>query len=128
MEMVVLSVGLAAPLNAGELAGAAEVELNDHRFCATRDFHPLETTRSGVYVCGSFAEPKDIPDSVIQASGAAAKALSLLKEARGTLIRTKEYPRRGYCRRGRAPDRRLRLPLRLNIAGTVNVKAVVTMR
>ena len=124
--MVVLSVGLASPLNAGELAGAAEVELNDHRFCATRDFHPLETTRSGVYVCGSFAEPKDIPDSVIQASGAAAKALSLLKEARGTLIRTKEYPPERAIAAGEEP----RIGVFVcscgsNIAGTVDVKAVV---
>ena len=108
------------------MAGAAAIELNDHRFCATRDFHPLETSRSGVYACGSFTEPKDIPDSVIQASGAAAKALSLLKDARGTLIRTKDYPPERVIAAGEEP----RIGVFIcscgsNIAGTVNVKEVV---
>ena len=52
----------------------------------------METTRPGVYVCGSFAEPKDIPDSVIEAGGAAAAALATIGEARGSLVQPAEYP------------------------------------
>jgi heterodisulfide reductase subunit A len=40
----------------------------------------LETTRPGVFVAGAFSEPKDIPDSVAQASGAAAKASSFAEK------------------------------------------------
>jgi heterodisulfide reductase subunit A-like polyferredoxin len=52
----------------------------------------VETTRPGVYVCGAFAEPKDIPDSVIEAGGAAAAALVTIGQARGTLVTPAEYP------------------------------------
>ncbi len=91
-DLVVLSVGMAPSPAARHLAEAARVELNAHDFCLTRDFHPLETAREGVFACGAFTEPKDIPDSVIQASGAASKALSIVGEARGTLVTKKEYP------------------------------------
>ena len=53
---------------------------------------PLNTTREGVYVCGPFAEPKDIPETVMSASAAAARAMTLLADARHTLVRPKEYP------------------------------------
>ena len=36
--------------------------------CSTR----LETSRPGIYAVGPFREPKDIPESVVEASGAAA--------------------------------------------------------
>jgi heterodisulfide reductase subunit A-like polyferredoxin len=45
-----------------------------------------------VYACGVFEGPKDIPDTVAQASAAAASATSALAEVRGTRIKTKEYP------------------------------------
>jgi heterodisulfide reductase subunit A-like polyferredoxin len=91
-DLVVLSVGMVTPVDAEALAQAAGVELDDHGFCKTNPFHPVETTRPGVYVCGAFAEPKDIPDSVIQAGGAAAAALATIGQARGTLVSPAEYP------------------------------------
>ena len=91
-DLVVLSVGMETPADAAALAQAAGVELDDHGFCKTNPFHPVETTRPGVYVCGAFAEPKDIPDSVIQAGGAAAAALATIGQARGTLVSPAEYP------------------------------------
>ncbi|KKK65601.1 hypothetical protein LCGC14_2972500, partial [marine sediment metagenome] len=51
-----------------------------------------DTSREGVYVCGAASEPKDIPETVIQASAAAARASELLAESRGTLVEEKEYP------------------------------------
>jgi heterodisulfide reductase subunit A-like polyferredoxin len=126
VDLAILSVGICSPGQAGELAGAAGIELNRHGFCSTQDFHPLETNRPGVYVCGSFAEPKDIPDSVIQAGGAAAKALALLGDARGTLVRVKDYPPEREISSGEEP----RIGVFVcscgsNIAATVDVKAVV---
>jgi heterodisulfide reductase subunit A len=91
-DMVVLSVGLNPPEDAGKLSEALEFELNEHGFAKTGLFTPLETTRPGVYVCGAFASPKDIPDSVAQASGAAAKATSRIASERGTLVTSADYP------------------------------------
>jgi len=58
----------------------------------TSELEPLDTLKPGVFVGGTFQEPKDIPDTVMQASAAAARAMALLAAARGTQIRTKQYP------------------------------------
>jgi heterodisulfide reductase subunit A-like polyferredoxin len=91
-DLVVLSVGMERPTTAETLAEAAGIDLDEYGFCRTQPFHPVETTRPGVYVCGAFAEPKDIPDSVIEAGGAAAAALATIGQARGTLVSPAEYP------------------------------------
>jgi heterodisulfide reductase subunit A-like polyferredoxin len=126
VDLVILSIGMSALPDARMFAKASGVELDPHQFCLTRDFQPIETSRSGVFACGAFTEPKDIPDSVIQASGAAAKALSVIGEARGTLVRKKEYPPEREVR----PDEEPRIGAFIcscgtNIAGTVDVKEVV---
>ena len=91
-DMVVLSVGLEPPADAKALAKTVGIELDERGFCRTEPFKPVETSRPGVYVCGTFAEPKDIPESVTEASGAAAAALSLIGTERGTLVEEKVYP------------------------------------
>jgi heterodisulfide reductase subunit A-like polyferredoxin len=91
-DLVVLSVGMERPRDAEALAQATGIELGENGFCRTLPFHPVETTRPGVYVCGAFAEPKDIPDSVIEAGGAAAAALAAIGQAKGTLVQPAEYP------------------------------------
>ncbi len=91
-EMVVLSVGMKPPLDAEKFAEIMGIKLNRHGFCKTGVFTPLETTRPGIYVCGAFASPKDIPDSVAQASGAALKAARPIASARDALVTPVEYP------------------------------------
>ncbi|MBN1442344.1 MAG: FAD-dependent oxidoreductase [Planctomycetes bacterium] len=91
-DMVVLSCGLTPCSGVADLAGKFGVRLNEYGFCQTDTFSPVETSTPGVYVCGPFAEPKDIPETVMQSSGAASKAMGLLAEARGTLLTRKEYP------------------------------------
>jgi len=91
-DMVVLSVGLAPCSDAVELAAAMGIELNHHKFAQTSCLSPVSTTREGVYVCGAFQEPKDIPMSVMEASAAAAMAGSTLADQRWSLTRTKELP------------------------------------
>ncbi|MHC4174764.1 MAG: heterodisulfide reductase, partial [Planctomycetota bacterium] len=71
---------------------AAGLNLNKYNFVDTKPFASEDTSREGIYVCGAVSEPKDIPETVIQASAAAARASELLTEARGTLIVEKEYP------------------------------------
>jgi heterodisulfide reductase subunit A len=53
---------------------------------------PLSTSRPGVFVAGAFQEPKDIPETVMQASGAASMAMELLASARHTRTVKKKYP------------------------------------
>jgi len=92
VNLVVLSVGMRPPKHAEELAKTLNIGLNKYDFCSTQTFSPLETSRPGIYVCGAFSAPKDIPESVAQASGAAVKAASLISSERETLTTVKEYP------------------------------------
>ncbi|QLH75377.1 MAG: CoB--CoM heterodisulfide reductase iron-sulfur subunit A family protein [Methanomassiliicoccales archaeon] len=73
-DMVVLSVGLEPTKSAKELADRLGIKLNPYGFCNTTIYNPLETNRPGIYVTGAFSSPKDIPTTVAEASGAAAKA------------------------------------------------------
>ena len=89
-DMVVLSVGLDTSPAAVSLAQTLDIAMDTYRFAATGSFSPVETSRPGIYVCGAFQGPKDIPYSVMQASAAACAAGCSLADARGTL--TKEIP------------------------------------
>ena len=73
-DMVVLLVGFEPPANAYQLSKALDFNLNNYGFAETSVFNPLETSRAGIYVTGAFSAPKDIPQSVAEASGAASKA------------------------------------------------------
>jgi len=53
---------------------------------------PVLTSKPGIFTCGAFAGPKDIPQSVIEGSAAAAGAGNLLATARHTLTRDKTFP------------------------------------
>jgi heterodisulfide reductase subunit A-like polyferredoxin len=91
-DLVVLSVGL-APHPAGvAAAGRLGVETDRFGFAAREELNPLATSRPGVYACGVFQAPRDIPDTVMQASGAAAQAGELLAPARGSRVTATEYP------------------------------------
>jgi heterodisulfide reductase subunit A-like polyferredoxin len=91
-DLVVLSVGMEIAPEVRALGRRLGIELDDYGFCHTVQFDPLQTSKPGIYAVGPFREPKDIPESVIEASGAAAAAGALLAAARGTLIRLPEYP------------------------------------
>ncbi|UCD84681.1 MAG: FAD-dependent oxidoreductase, partial [Deltaproteobacteria bacterium] len=90
-NMVVLSVGFNPPESAKVLAEKLGIELNEYNFAKTSGLAPLATSREGIYVCGAFSGPKDIPETVMQASGVVGSVGAILSEARGTLVKTKEY-------------------------------------
>jgi len=81
-NMVVLSVGLQVPESSGALAQVLGVEVDKYRFLDSQPFAPVETSRPGVYACGVFQGPKDVPESVTQASAAAGTAGALLAAGR----------------------------------------------
>ncbi len=91
-DMVVLSIGLAPNEQAVALAKTMGVELNRHQFAQTSDLAPVATNKEGVFVCGVFQGPKDIPQSVMEASAASSAAARNLASARNSLTRTKQLP------------------------------------
>jgi heterodisulfide reductase subunit A-like polyferredoxin len=91
-DMVVLSVGLQITPATLALAKQLGVDLHRSGFAANDPFAPVETSRPGVYACGVFQGPKDIPSSVTEASAAAVMAAADLAEARGRDIQKIQLP------------------------------------
>ncbi len=124
-DMVVLAVGLKTSEESRAMAKKLGVELNESQFCSTSSFDPVSSTRPGVFVAGMLQGPKDIPQTVMEASAAAGASSKLLATARNTMTTkiqfppqrdvSEEEPRIGVfiCRCG------------INIANTVDVPRVV---
>jgi len=91
-DMVVLSVGARPPRGANDLADLLGIELNPYGFCETDKFAPLETSRPGIYVCGTFASPKEIAETILDAAGAASDVMRLLSAEVGQQAYGREYP------------------------------------
>lgn len=91
-DLVVLSVGLNPPADHDVLAQTFGIELDSHGFCKTNPTNPIESSRPGIYISGSFQGPIDIPESVISASGAEALCGELLDQRRGKLAQKRVYP------------------------------------
>ncbi|MEA3350325.1 MAG: FAD-dependent oxidoreductase, partial [Chloroflexota bacterium] len=91
-DLVVLSVGMEISDSVQALGRQLGVELDEYGFCRTVQFNPVETSRAGIYAVGPFREPKDIPESVMEASVAAGAVGTHLGEARFSLTTTPEFP------------------------------------
>jgi len=91
-DMVVLSVGLELPKETLELSRRLGITLDPNNFCSVHSFSPVETSVPGIYACGAYSGPKDIPSSVVEASAAACAAGIDLKEARGRDWKKREIP------------------------------------
>jgi heterodisulfide reductase subunit A len=123
-DLVVLSVGLTPSKGAKELAQKLGLKLDSYGFCKTEEFSPLQTSQPGIYVCGAFQGPKDIPETVAQASGAVSAASGLLSDVRGTLTKKKDYPEEVDVR-GQEPRIGVFIcHCGINIGGVVNVPEV----
>jgi len=91
-DLVVLAVGIRPPAHAISIARTLGVELNEYGFCETDKFAPLDTSRPGVFVCGAFASPKEIAETILDASGAAAEAMRLLRDRLGERTFSRALP------------------------------------
>ncbi|MGW8317671.1 MAG: FAD-dependent oxidoreductase [Candidatus Promineifilaceae bacterium] len=91
-EMVVLATGLRPPDSAHHFTQMLDLNLNEYGFCETHKFTPLQTTHSGVFVCGAFSSPKEISETIIDASGAAAEVMRLLNDRLNTYPYSREMP------------------------------------
>jgi heterodisulfide reductase subunit A len=124
-DMVVLSTGMTPPKGVQELAKNLGIELNKYNFCQTHTFSPMDTSKPGIFVCGAFSAPKDIPESVAQASGAAARAMGVIAEARGAQVGTREYPAERDVSNEKPRVGVFVCHCGINIGGIVNVREVV---
>ena len=81
-DLVVLAVGVEGAKGAGKLAETLHISYDHYGFfmeshCKLR---PVETNTAGVFLAGACQGAKDIPSSVAQGSGAAAKVIGLLSK------------------------------------------------
>ena len=78
-DLIVLALGIVPKLNP-DLASKLKVPIDQYGFA--QEVHPklrpVEVATGGVFICGAVQGPKDISETVTQASAAAAKALELL--------------------------------------------------
>jgi heterodisulfide reductase subunit A len=91
-EMVVLATGLQPPDSARHFKDLLDLSLNEYGFCETDKFSPLQTTHSGVFVCGAFSSPKEISETILDASGAAAEVMRLLNPQLNNQSFSREFP------------------------------------
>ena len=91
LDMLVLATGFVAPCDAKATADILGIELDQYNFVAAEDFSPVATSKPGVYACGMSLGPRDIPDSMMQASAAAAMASEDLDAPAG-ISQENQYP------------------------------------
>ncbi|MCL2579273.1 MAG: FAD-dependent oxidoreductase [Oscillospiraceae bacterium] len=131
-DMVVLSVGMKQNRATIDLFGRLGVKTDRHGFVTTDLLTAPETSRAGLLACGAAAGPKDIPETVVEASAAAAGAARLANRCEVDLY--EEYSK-FFIEEPEVPERDVsKEPVRIgvfvchcgvNIGGYVDVKEVV---
>ncbi len=124
-DMVVLSVGMQPSAQVKELGQSLGVDLNKYGFAEAAELTGVETNVPGIFVAGSFSGPRDIPETVMQASAAAGASQSLLSESRGTLVKEKKYPPERDVSKEEPRIGVFVCHCGINIGSTVNVPEVV---
>jgi heterodisulfide reductase subunit A len=81
-DLVVLATASVPSQGARDLAQRLRVATDEHGFFseAHPKLRPVESLTAGIYLAGAAQFPKDIPETIAQASGAAAKVLSLFSQ------------------------------------------------
>jgi heterodisulfide reductase subunit A len=78
-DLVVLAAAMRPADGVEKLAQKLNVGYDEHGFLSESHpkLRPVETNAAGVFVCGACQGPKDIPESVAQASAAAGKVMMM---------------------------------------------------
>ena len=81
-DMVVLALAMEPSKGTAEIAKTLKISLDKDGFLAEGHpkLKPVESVTAGVYLAGAAQGPKDIPETVSQASAAACKVISLLSQ------------------------------------------------
>jgi len=124
-DLVVLSVGFQIPEYTRKMAQDFGLKLDRYGFAEKSTFEPLETSRKGIFACGILNSPKDIPETVMEAGGAAGAVSKYLAGARGTMTKEEEKTAEAEI----AGDAGIRVGVFVchcgkNIGGVVNVPGV----
>jgi heterodisulfide reductase subunit A len=124
VDLLVLSTSIIPSVGNKKLAEILGIEVDENGFFKQESLliNPIQSSKDGIYLAGCIQGPKDIPDSVSMASGAAAKAVAPVKDRERHIGRefppekdvSKEEPRIGVfvCHCGK------------NIAGFLDVEEV----
>ena len=123
-DIIVLSVGLCVSSAAREAGERLGIEFNESGYPSTSSFEPVKSNVPGVYVCGAYESPKDIPQSVVDASACAGAVESFLAQSRKTLTKTKELPHEIDVRHDEPRIGVFVCRCGVNIAGIVDVPEV----
>lgn len=85
VDMVVLAVGLIPSSGTNELIKMLDISKDSDGWFSELNYNgsPTDTEKGGIYVAGMCQGPKDIPDTVAQASAVAAGVLRSLTTKRG---------------------------------------------
>ncbi len=123
-DLAVLSVGLRPRAEVTAMMKRLKVRVNKEGFIATTELQPLSTSREGIYACGAATGPRDIPETVVQASAAAALAAGAAKKLGG-----EGFPRPEYARQRDVANEGVNVGVFVchcgtNIGGIVNVPSV----
>jgi len=124
-DLIVLSVGMEISKETTALANRLGVQITPESFVASTSFSPVHTSKPGIFVSGCFHSPKDIPSSVTDASAAAAQAGAILSDSRFTLTKEKVLPEEIDVTGQRPRIGVFVCKCGTNIAGVVDVPAVV---
>ncbi|OAG26764.1 FAD-dependent oxidoreductase [Thermodesulfatator autotrophicus] len=119
-DLVVLSVGLKPHSSIASLSEIIKCPLDDFGFLKSR----LQENKPGVFVCGVASGPKDIPETVTEASAAAARVQEILASARHTETKHKTYPPERFVFPEEPRIGVFVCHCGMNIAGVIDVKEV----
>jgi len=99
VDMVILATGFEAAEGSKNVARTFGISRSSDGFYLEKHpkLGPVETATNGIYLAGACQSPKDIPDSVAQAGGAAAIALALLDQGEVALDPTLAAVEVGLC-------------------------------
>jgi heterodisulfide reductase subunit A len=78
LDMVILANACSASSSVVKIAELLGIELDENNFVKTHPNRPLDTSVPGIFTCGCAQGPLDIPESVAQASSAAARAAEVV--------------------------------------------------
>ncbi|MDL1956521.1 MAG: CoB--CoM heterodisulfide reductase iron-sulfur subunit A family protein [Candidatus Desulfofervidus auxilii] len=99
-DLVVLAPAIIPSKGAQELAKMLKIPVDEFGFFSEihPKLRPVETTSPGIYLAGAAQSPKDISETVAQASAAASKVLSLLSQKEATLEPIVAYVDKEICK------------------------------
>ena len=121
--MVVLSTGFRIDDDVRETGPAAGCGLKSPRVRKDLKLRPGGHLRPGVYVCGMFESPKDIPETMVQASAAACRAAGHVATDESEEAVDDHFRLSGTCREKRPGSGIFICDCGENIGGVVDVRS-----